>query len=88
MNFLPAIEPDWMKAIPSSSICQYFFVIFALVAAMAAIVVIQDVFVIVASRGKNGWSLLLRAVIAFILPVVNALFLYILCSRSLLEKSK
>jgi hypothetical protein len=88
MNFLPTIEPDWMKAIPSSSICQYFFVIFALVAGMAALVVVQDVLVIVSTRGKKGWGFLLRAMIAFILPVVNALFLYILCSRSLLEKSK
>jgi hypothetical protein len=53
---------------------------------MAALVVVQDILVIVGSRGKKGWSWLLRAVIAFILPVVNALFLYILCSRSLLEK--
>jgi hypothetical protein len=88
MNFLPTIEPDWMKAIPSSSICQYFFVIFALVAGMAALVVVQDILIIVSTRGKKGWGFLLRAMIAFILPVVNALFLYILCSRSLLEKSK
>jgi len=88
MNFLPTIEPDWMKSIPSSSICQYFFVIFALVAGMAALVVVQDILVIVSTRGKKGWGFLLRAMIAFILPVVNALFLYILCSRSLLEKSK
>jgi hypothetical protein len=86
MNFLPSVEPDWMKAIPSASICQYFFVIFALVAAMAGLVVVQDILVIISTRGKKGWSWLLRAVIAFILPVVNALFLYILCSRSLLEK--
>jgi hypothetical protein len=86
MNFLPSIEPDWMKSISSTVICQYFFLMFALVAALAGLVVVQDVLVIISTRGKKGWSWLLRAVVAFILPVVNALFLYILCSRSLLEK--
>jgi len=86
MNFLPSIEPDWMKSIPSSAICQYFFVIFAVVAGLAGLVVVQDILMIISTRGKKGWGLLLRAIIAFILPVVNALFLYILCSRSLLEK--
>jgi hypothetical protein len=75
-----------MKSISSTVICQYFFLMFALVAALAGLVVVQDVLVIISTRGKKGWSWLLRAVVAFILPVVNALFLYILCSRSLLEK--
>jgi hypothetical protein len=86
MNFIPSIEPDWMKSISSTVICQYFFMMFALIAGLAGLVVVQDILVIISTRGKKGWSWLLRAVVAFILPVVNALFLYILCSRSLLEK--
>jgi len=59
---------------------------FALIALFAGVVVLGDVYVIFKSRGKNGLSLLFRSVLAFALPFVNALFLYILCSRSLLEK--
>jgi hypothetical protein len=51
-------------------------------------VVLQDLFIIIGSKGKTGWSFLLRAIIAFSIPVVNALFLYILCTRSLLDGSR
>jgi len=86
MNFLPSLEPEWMKQIPSVVICQFFFLMFVLVAALAGLVVLQDLFIIIGSKGKTGWSFLLRAIIAFSIPVVNALFLYILCTRSLLEE--
>ena len=86
MNFLPAVEPAWMHQVPSSAICQYFFVMFGLIALFAGIVVLGDLYIIVKSRGRTGFSLLFRSVLAFALPFVNALFLYILCSRSLLEK--
>jgi hypothetical protein len=53
---------------------------------MAGLVVLGDLLVILKSGGRSGWGLLVRSILAFILPFVNALFLYILCSRSLLEK--
>ena len=75
-----------MQSIPSAAICQYFFVMFGLIAVLAGIVVLGDLVLILKSRGRSGWGLLVRSVLAFALPFVNALFLYILCSRSLLEK--
>jgi hypothetical protein len=86
MNFLPSVEPEWMQAVPSAAICQYFFVMFGLIAFLAGIVVLGDLVLIVKSRGRSGFGLLIRSILAFALPFVNALFLYILCSRSLLEK--
>lgn len=86
MNFLPSVEPAWMESIPSAAICQYFFVMFGLIAVLAGFVVLGDLVIIVKSRGRSGWGLLVRSILAFALPFVNALFLYILCSRSLLEK--
>ena len=86
MNFLPAVEPAWMQAVPSAAICQYFFVMFGLIAIIAGLVVLGDLVLILKSSGRTGWGLLLRSILAFALPFVNALFLYIICSRSLLEK--
>jgi hypothetical protein len=48
--------------------------------------VVSDVVLIISTRGKKGWLLLVRSLLAFAIPVINSLFIYILCSRSLLEK--
>ncbi len=78
-------EPEWFKTIPSNAICNYFYIIFMIIAVAAAIVLLGDVAYMFSSGGrKGGMMLLMRSVIAFALPLVNALFLYILCSRSLL----
>lgn len=86
MDFLPSGEPAWMKSITSANVCRYFYVMFGLVALLAGFVVLSDVFVIVSSKGRNGWGLLLRSMVAFAIPLINALFLYILCARSILSK--
>ena len=85
MNFIASVEPEWMKSIPSAVICQYFFVIFVLVAVLAALVVASDIMRLLSPKNKGGVFSLLRSLVILALPVVNALFLYILCSRSLLE---
>lgn len=73
-----------MKQIPNSNVCYYFYVMFAIVAVFAGVIVLTDVYTLL--RGKLGIMALLRSIISFVIPVVNALFLYILCARSLLEK--
>jgi hypothetical protein len=59
---------------------------FGLIALLAGFVVVSDVVLIISTRGKKGWLLLVRSLLAFAIPVINSLFIYILCSRSLLEK--
>lgn len=86
MDLLPSGEPAWMKSITSSNICRYFYIMFGLVAVLAGFVVLSDLYIIVASKGRTGWGLLIRSVLAFAIPVINALFLYILCARSILSK--
>ena len=85
MDLIASVEPQWMQSIPSKVICQYFFVIFVLVAVLAALVVASDVMRLLSPKNKGGVFSLLRSLLILALPVVNALFLYILCSRSLLE---
>ena len=77
-------EPDWTKQISNSTICSYFYIIFAIIALLAGFVVVSDIFLIISTRGKNGWMLLIRSLLAFAIPLINSLFIYILCSRSLL----
>lgn len=79
-------EPEWFKTIPSDAICGYFYVMFMVVAVAAGIIVLADLSYLVSSRGRGGFMLLLRSLVALALPIINALFLYILCSRSLLSK--
>jgi hypothetical protein len=81
-----ALEPEWMKSISNNSICMYFYVMFLIVAVAAGLVVLADLAIVASSGGRKGLMLLVRSVLMLVLPLVNALFLYILCSRSLLEK--
>jgi hypothetical protein len=60
---------------------------FVLVAIAAGFIVLTDIAYVFTSGGKRGLMLLLRSVIALALPLINAMFLYILCSRSLLGKN-
>ncbi len=79
-------EPEWMKGIASSTICTYFYILFLVVGVAAAIVVLSDLAYVVGSGGRRGYMLLLRSLVALALPLINALFLYIMCARSLLER--
>jgi hypothetical protein len=81
-----ASEPEWMKSISNNSICMYFYIVFLVIAVAAGLVVLADVAILFGSGGRKGLMLLVRSLVMLVLPLVNALFLYILCSRSLLEK--
>jgi hypothetical protein len=60
---------------------------FVIVAIAAGFIVLTDIAYVFTSGGKRGLMLLLRSVIAMALPLINAMFLYILCSRSLFGKN-
>jgi len=79
-------EPSWTKSISSNTICMYFYILFLLVAVAAGIVVLMDLSIVLSSGGRKGLALLFRSLLMLVLPLLNALFLYILCARSLLEK--
>lgn len=79
-------EPEFLKSISSNTICGYFYIIFVIVSIAAGFIVLTDVAYVFTSGGKRGLMLLLRSLIALALPVLNAMFLYLLCSRSLLGK--
>ena len=75
---------DFAKAISNETLCQYFFAVFVAITALMGIVILIDIWML---RNRPGMlmSVLLRTVPTALLAVVNSLFLYLLCSRSLLK---
>ena len=77
-------EPDWTKSISSSTVCMYFYVMFFFVAVVSGLAVGIDLFTMTRSP-KLGLMMLARSFPTLALATLNALFLYILCARSLLK---
>ncbi len=77
-------EGELTKGISNETICQYFYVVFFVVAVLAGIAVAMDLWVMT-KRPAVGLSMLLRSAPVLILSVMNSLFLYILCARTLLK---
>lgn len=77
-------EGELTKAISNETVCMYFYIMFFIVAILAALAVGSDVLVMT-KRPALGLSMLLRSAPVLILSVTNALFLYILCARTLLK---
>ena len=77
-------EGDLTKGISNDTVCMYFYWMFFIVALLAAVAVAADILVMT-KRPALGVSMLLRSAPMLILAVTNALFLYILCARTLLK---
>jgi preprotein translocase subunit SecE len=77
-------ETSWTQSITNETLCQYFYVVFFITAVLAAIAVGMDV-LLVFKRPALGLSMLIRSAPVLILSVLNSLFLYILCARTLLK---
>jgi hypothetical protein len=83
------MEPDWTKKIASSSMCTYFYVIFVINAIAAAFAVVSVLFMF--GNTPTGTSMIwqiftvLLTLIAIAIPFLNALFMFMLCNRALLE---
>jgi hypothetical protein len=77
-------EVEWTKGIKTETVCQYFYVLFFIIAVYAGIVLLADLYLLV-KVPKIGWTTTLRTLPVLALAVANTLFLYILCARSLLK---
>lgn len=84
MSDASKVEGDLTKTISNETVCTYFYWIFFAMAVLAAITVGADILVM-SKRPSLGLSMLLRSAPVLILSVLNALFLYILCARTLLK---
>jgi hypothetical protein len=77
-------EGDLTKGISNETICSYFYVMFFIVAVIATLAVGADL-LIMTKRPALGLSMLLRSAPVLILSLLNTLFLYVLCARTLLK---
>lgn len=76
-----------MKNIRSSTVCNYFFVIFIFTAIIAGASLIVMVFVLPFLGLPKGALIgqTLSSALVLALSVTNALFLYILCDRAIMQ---
>ena len=77
-------ESSLTQGISNETICQYFYVMFFIVVVLSLFVVGIDLWVMT-KRPAVGFSMLLRSAPTLILALVNTLFLYTLCARTLLK---
>lgn len=77
-------EVDWTKSIDNATICRYYYVLFFLALAVSAYVLYADIRLSMTYPTKLKWVPFAN-IPALVLGILNALFLYILCSRSLLK---
>ena len=80
------MEPEWTKQIPSSAVCNFYYIFYVVYAVAAVFVVIATVGILLTVKMPKGMMFAtgLQSLFAFGLAAVNALFLYLICDRSLL----
>jgi hypothetical protein len=81
--------PEWTKTITSEVVCGYYYIMFIVACVFAAIAVLGLVGILLS---KLPMSMKLASSVNVVLSgglaVLSAMFLYIMCTRSLLEKKQ
>lgn len=82
------MEPAWSKDIKSEDVCTYFYYLFIAVCVIIALQFFTMVGGFFGMKGSLGMKMLMfvMALLPMALAVVNALFLYLICSRGLLKE--
>jgi hypothetical protein len=83
-------EPDWIKNIPSETVCNFFYFFFVLYAVLAVLALITAIggFVYGKKLGPAGMLLGFQGLLITLIPAVFALFYYIICNRALLSDKR
>ena len=78
-------EADWMKKIPSSFVCNYFYVFYVVYAIIAVVTLVGAIILIVKMSGSRlqAFSFGFQSLLMIALAGVQALFLYLICDRAL-----
>jgi lipid-A-disaccharide synthase-like uncharacterized protein len=75
-------ESELTKKVSNDTVETYYYVLFWIVAVLAGLVILMELYVLAVSP-KRGLVLILRSAPTLILAVANAFFLYILSARAL-----
>lgn len=77
--------PEWTDKIPSSVLCNYYYVFFVIFAVWAALALIGGIWIFSTTKMSIGMlvGFLFNVLLSFGLSTTNALFLYLICERAL-----
>jgi hypothetical protein len=85
------MEPQWTKGIEKKTICTFYYALFILNSVIAIVMVGGLVGTIAASKKLSSpvfWLFILVEVGLLAIGVLNALFLYVICERALVDEKK
>jgi hypothetical protein len=85
-------EAEWMKNIPSESICTFFYAFFVIYAVIAVLALVATLGIFGLAKKLNLGSYGIGAGIGYLFAMVlagtQALFFYLICSRALIGKKE
>ena len=78
-------SPQWTDKIPSTVVCNYFYVFFIIFAVYAAISLLGGVYIFATSKMSVGIliGVIFNILLSFGISATSALFLYLICERAL-----
>lgn len=81
------MEPAWAKDIKSETVCNYFYILFVIVCVIIALQLVTMFGGLFTFKGTSFMKafMFLLSLLPMALAIVNALFLYLICSRGLLK---
>ena len=84
------MEAEWMKQIPSESVCTFFYSFFVLYAVIAVLALVATLgfFGMAKKLGVYGIGAGIGYLFAMVLAGTQALFFYLICDRALLAKKE
>lgn len=83
------MEPEWMRQIPSSSICNFFYAFYVVYVILFLLALISTVSVFMTTKklGAAGIALGLQGLVMTAIGGTAMLFYYLICDRALLGKA-
>ena len=78
-------SPQWTDKIPSTVVCNYFYVFFIIFDVYAAISLLGGVYIFATSKMSVGIliGVIFNILLSFGISATSALFLYLICERAL-----
>jgi hypothetical protein len=84
------MEAEWMKQIPSSTICNFFYFFFVVYAIIFALSIISVIGTAMSAKANTPllMSLLANSILTSLIGGTMMLFYYLICDRALLSKAQ
>ena len=79
------MEPSWMKQISSQTVCDFFYAFFITYATLLVLLIVSGGYLALYAKLPKGMELpvLVGYIVVVTIAVVEVLFFYIICDRSL-----